>query len=296
MRVLVTGANGLVGSRLVSMLAARGHEVTATGRGQQRLGTASYFSADLGDAGALHFLAGTAKPEVIVNCGGMTDVDGCEREQAQAWAANVEGPATLSRAANALGAHLVHVSTDYIFDGAAGPYDVDAIANPRGVYAATKFAGELAVRTLASSWAIARTAVVFGWPAAGRNNFGSWVVTTLRDSKQLKLFDDQWVSPSLALNVAEMLAELAVKKLSGVFHTSGAEVVDRVTYGRAVAKKFGFDEGLIVPSHMRDVKLAIPRPVRSGLDVSKTVAALETKPLTLAQALEQFHAEYQGAP
>lgn len=297
MRVLVTGANGLVGSRLILALAAGGHEPIGTGRGARRLaGPGQYFEADLGDAQGLSRAVTEAAPQIIVNCGGMTDVDGCERERAAAWAANVEGVATLCHAANAVGAHLVHVSTDYIFDGNAGPYDVDAIANPRGIYATTKFGGELAVRSLAKSWAIARTAVVFGWPAAGRPNFGSWLVATLRDGKPIKLFDDQWVSPSLALNVAQMLLELAEKRLTGVFHTSGAEVVDRVTFGLKVAARFGFDASLISPSHMRDVQLAIPRPVRSGLDVTKTVAMLQTRPLTLNQSLDRFYAEYQGAP
>ena len=246
------------------------------------------------DSAALAIVVQEAAPDVIIHCGGMTDVDGCERDRAGAWAANVDATVTLCHSANSLGAQLVHVSTDYVFDGADGPYDVDALPNPRGVYAASKYAAELAVRALANSWTIARTAVVFGWPAAGHANFGSWVLSSLRDGKQIKLFDDQWVSPTLALNVAAMLCEIAEKKLTGMIHTSGAEVVDRVTFGQAVAAKFGFDARLITASHMRDVKLAIPRPVRSGLKVTQTVARLgDAKPLSLGDALTQFKREYE---
>ncbi len=288
MRVLVTGSNGLLGSRVVRALAARGHEPIATARGARRIaGPGDYFSADLTDAKQVDEVIKRARPEVIVNPAGMTDVDGCERDRAGAWAANVDAVASLSRG----GMHVIHVSTDYVFDGSAGPYDVDATPNPRGVYATSKFAGELATKTLAQSWTIARTAVVYGWPAAARPNFGSWLVSTLKAGKPVNLFDDQWVTPSLGTNVAAMLAELAEKKLPGIFHVAGAEVVDRVAFGRALAKRFGLDEALLVPTHMRDVKLAIPRPVHSGLVVTKTASTLETKPLALAAALDQFYQE-----
>jgi dTDP-4-dehydrorhamnose reductase len=163
MRALVVGANGLVGSRLVAELSRREHRVTALGRGPSRIGAkVPYVSVDLADAAALVKTIEVTKPEVIFNCAAMTDVDGCERAPAEAWAANVEGVATVAKAARAAQAHLVHVSTDYVFDGEAGPYDVDALPNPRGVYALSKHAGEEAVRALCepNRWTIARTAVV----------------------------------------------------------------------------------------------------------------------------------------
>ena len=97
----------------------------------------------------------------------MTDVDACESAAIEAFRVNGVAPGTIARTTRALGAHLVHVSTDYIFDGESGPYTEDAVPNPRGVYALTKHIGEQAVRALSDSWAIARTAVVYGWPPAG---------------------------------------------------------------------------------------------------------------------------------
>ncbi len=298
MRALVVGANGLVGSRLVAELSGRGHRVTGLGRGASRLGAAVPFvSVDLAQADALATTIEVTRPEVVINCAAMTDVDGCEREPAKAWTANVEGVATLAKAARAAGAHLVHVSTDYVFDGDAGPYDVDAIPNPRGVYALSKHAGEQAVRALceAGRWSIARTAVVYGWPAAGQKNFGSWLVDSLSRGQAVKLFEDQWVSPSLALNVAEMLADLAERALAGVWHVAGAAVVDRVSFGRRLCERFGFDAGLIQPSRMSDVKLLSPRPAKSGLVVARTAQALAHPPLSLEASLERFHDEYRKA-
>jgi dTDP-4-dehydrorhamnose reductase len=226
----------------------------------------------------------------------MTDVDGCERDPAGAWAANSASAAHVAAASRTAGAHLVHVSTDYVFDGQSGPYGEDATPNPRGVYALTKHAGELAVRSLAGSWAIARTAVVYGWPPAGRPNFGSWLVTALSQKQPVKLFQDQFVSPSLADNVAEMLAELAERRLSGIWNAAGAEVVDRVAYGRAVCSLFGLDSSLIAPSRLADVKLASPRPPRCGLKPDKALAELSAKPLGLAVALGRFHAAWKLSP
>ena len=300
MRAVVTGANGLVGGRLIRLLSSRGHEVIGLGRGHQRtteLGGGKYVSVELGNSETLASALKELRPDVIINCAAMTDVDGCERDPSGAYTANVEGAANLARSARALDAHLVHVSTDYVFDGDAGPYDVDAIPNPRGVYALTKHAGEEAVRSLCvkAGWTIARTAVVYGWPSTGKNNFGSWLIDALSSGKNVKLFSDQWVSPTHASNVAEMLAELAERRLAGTWHTSGADVVDRVAFGQQLCARFGFDAALIQPSRMADVNLPSPRPAKSGLNVSRTLEALTAKPLSLEAALARLYAEYKGS-
>ena len=298
MRVLVIGANGLVGSRLVTALDRGGHDVTAVARGVSRhpRERVPFVSAELGDAEALASAVSTANPDVIVNTAAMTDVDGCERAPQKAFEANVSGVATLARLAREKGAHLVHVSTDYVFDGEAGPYAPDAVPNPRGVYALTKHMGEQAVRALceAGRWTIARTAVVYGWPPAGQKNFGSWLAESLEKGQAVKLFADQWVSPSSALNVAEMLFELSTRRLEGIWHTCGAEVVDRVTFGRRLCEVFGFDPSLVTPSLMSEVKLLSPRPKKSGLDVQKTARELGAVPWSLTTSLERFLEEFRG--
>ena len=299
MRILVAGANGLVGSRLVHALHGTQAVVALTrGRLVAHLAGVGHVVADLADPEAVERAVAEARPEVIVNCAAMTDVDGCERAPTQAFAANVTGVAALARSARACGAHLLHVSTDYVFDGEAGPYLPQAVPNPRGVYALTKHMGEQAVRALAEPgrWAIARTAVVYGWPAAGQRNFGSWLVESLSRGQGLKLFEDQWVSPSLALNVAELLAELALRRLPGLWHACGAEVVNRVEFALRLCDAFGFDPALVQPSRMADVPLLSPRPARAGLDVAATASALTAQPLGLLASLERFRDAVGGTP
>jgi dTDP-4-dehydrorhamnose reductase len=111
----------------------------------------------------------------------------------------------------------------------------------------------------------------------------------------MKLFSDQWITPTHAHNAAEMSAELATRTLSGTWHLSGAEVVDRATFGLRLCERFGFDRALVQPSRMADAPPLTPRPARAGLDVSLTLTALSARPWSLTTALDRLHAEVQGA-
>jgi dTDP-4-dehydrorhamnose reductase len=295
MRFLVTGSNGLVGSRVCALLEKAGHQVVGLGRGPRRtVGASSYVECDLTREQDVATAIEAATPEVILHPASMTEVDACERDPEQAFAANVTATAAVARSARKLGAHLVHVSTDYVFDGEHGPYDEQALPNPRGVYALTKHMAEQAARTFVPGCAIARTAVVYGWPAAGRPNFGAWLVGSLEKGQPVRLFEDQFVSASLADSVAAMVCELGERKLGGIWNTCGADVVDRVSFGRAVCEVFGFDRGLITPTRLADMKLASPRPLRSGLLVDKARSQLSAQPLPLGESLKRFHAAWRA--
>src|SRR5712692_153598 len=301
MRIAVTGARGLVGSRLCLELWGRGHDVVGLLRApvptsypqrvvESRRRPFEYRRCELTDAGTVQGILSEAGPEVIIHTASMTDVDLCERNPDQAYVHNVHATAELSRAARSIGAHLVHVSTDYVFDGEQGPYGEEDVPNPRGAYATTKHIAEQTVAVLTPSWTIARAAVVYGWPPSGRPNFGSWLVSTLRRGEPVRLFEDQFVSPSLALSVAAMLAEIAERKLAGTWNTCGGSVVDRLTFGRELCRVFGFNPELCIPSRVADARLASPRPRRCGLRPDKAEAQLESKPLPLSAALANLHA------
>ncbi len=292
MKLLVTGANGLVGSRLVRLLASRGHAVVGLGRGPRRGGSeGEYLSVDLTDAAALKEAFAQTRPESVIHPASMTEVDRCEKDPEGAYANNVTATANVAGLCRAHGAHLVHVSTDYVFDGEAGPYSEEDRPNPRGTYAVTKYLAEQAVQVLAPSWAIARTAVVYGWPPSARPNFGSWLYETLKKGQQAKLFEDQYVSPTHASSAAEQLAELAERGLTGIWNTCGADVVNRLTFGKALCEAFGLDASLLVPTLVKGVALASPRPLRSGLKVDKVRQQLSAAPLSLSQALARFREE-----
>lgn len=327
MRVAVTGANGLLGGEAVRLLCGmRGpgpsmhpgapldsgpggptlgatgggypgaHEVLALGRGPCRLppGPYQYAEVDLGDGRSVESALAAFRPDAVLHCGAATDVDGCERDPLMAWRANVDGTAEVARACRALGARLVAVSTDYVFDGEAGPYAEEDRPNPRGAYARSKRCGEEAALLLAPGCAVARVAVVYSGRPGAKATFATQVVEKLTRGEPVKAFSDQFVSTTLAASGAAMCLELLLETAySGVLHVCDATVLDRVAFAQAVARRFGLT-GEIIPVKTADVKLPAPRPLRAGLKVARAAALLRNKPLTLEEALDRFHAEWQG--
>ncbi|WP_242344782.1 SDR family oxidoreductase [Anaeromyxobacter terrae] len=296
MRVAVTGANGLLGGEAVAQLAASGrHEVLAIGRGACRLAPGAYrwAEADLGDGVSVERALRDLGAEAVLHAGASTDVDGCEREPELAWRVNVGGTEQVARACRALGARLVAVSTDYVFDGAAGPYGEDDLPNPRGVYARTKRCGEEAALVLVPDCAVARVAVVYSGRPGAKATFATQVVEKLSRGEKVHAFSDQLVSTTLAANGAAMCLELLLEtSYRGVLHTSDATVLDRVDFARRVASEFGL-AGEIIPVKTADVKLLAPRPLRGGLRTERAAALLRTKPLAIDEALRRFHAEWR---
>jgi dTDP-4-dehydrorhamnose reductase len=249
---------------------------------------------ELTDAAATERALEQVEPEVIVNAAALTDVDVCARFPERAHAVNAEVPATLARVARRLGAHLVHLSTDYVFDGKAGPYDEEAAPAPLGAYGQSKLRGEEAVRALAGSHAIARTAIVYGWPAPSRPNFGTFVLGELLAKRPVRLFEDQWITPSAVSSVARMLAELVETKRTGTWNVCGAQTVSRVEFGRALCEVFCLDASLLTPVPMKSMGLA-ERPARAGLIAEKARRALVERPMALRPSLEAFRDEWHRA-
>jgi dTDP-4-dehydrorhamnose reductase len=295
-RVAVTGANGLLGGAAVAALAAEGrHEVLAIGRGGCRLaaGRFTWAEADLGDGRSVDAALRAFRAEAVLHAGAATDVDGCERDPELAWRVNVGGTEQAARACRALGARLVAVSTDYVFDGEAGPYGEDDLPNPRGAYARSKRCGEEAALLLAPDCAVARVAVVYSGRPGAKSTFATQVVEKLGRGEPVNAFSDQLVSTTLAENGAAMCLELLLEQAyRGVLHVSDATVVSRVEFAERVARRFGLS-GEIIPVKTADVKLPAPRPLRSGLKVDRAAALLRAKPLTLDAALDRFHAQWQ---
>ncbi len=295
MRVAVTGANGLLGGAAVALLSGR-HEVIALGRGRCRLssGVCTWADVDLGDGRSVEAAVRDLRPDAVLHAGAMTDVDACERDPQGAWRVNACGSAAIARACRALGARLVAVSTDYVFDGEAGPYGEEDVPNPRGVYARTKRCGEEAALLLAPDCAVARVAVVYSGRPGAKSTFATQIVEKLTRGEPVKAFHDQLVSPTLAENGAAMALELLLEtSYRGVLHTCGATVLDRVAFARRVAARFGL-AGEIVPVRTADVKLLAPRPLRAGLRVDRAVALLHNKPLAIDAALERFHEQWKA--
>jgi dTDP-4-dehydrorhamnose reductase len=296
MKIAVTGANGLVGAEAVALLAPA-HDVLAIGRGDPRLpaGSQRWASADLGRRGEVGPALRAFRPEAVLHCGAMTDVDRCEREPELAWAVNAGGTDEVARACAEVGARLVALSTDYVFDGDAGPYSEEDRPNPVSVYGLTKWEGEQAALGLAPDCAVARVAVVYTGRPGAKPTFATAVVERLRRGDTIPAFQDQLVSPTLARNAATMTVELLLEhRYRGVLHTAGAAVLDRVAFARAVANRFGLDDAGIQPVPLSAVKLPAPRPRHAGLRVDRAAALLRARPMGLRESLDAFHEEWSA--
>ncbi|MFO0678291.1 MAG: SDR family oxidoreductase [Polyangiaceae bacterium] len=300
MAVLVTGIKGLVGSRVARLLLADGEDVIGVARGgppdPSRFGngTLRFAEHDLADASALHALVVASKPAGIVHCAAMTNVDACEREPALAWAVNVEATAAIARGAKDVGARLVALSTDYVFDGTRGDYREEDVPNPRGVYARTKRAGEEAALLLAPDCVVARVSTIFTGDSRDKRTYAFDLASKLVAGTKSNVFHDQVVSPTHAENAAGMSVCALRSDVRGVLHCTGAEALTRVHFAKRLAARLHADLDAIVPVALADLKLPAPRPLLSGLDVSKAKALFgDAGPWSLERALDLFVREFR---
>lgn len=293
MALLVTGANGLVGSRIVARLAEAGEQVVAVGRGPRRTaGDFEYVELDLLQPEKLLSLIESMRPRGVLHAAAMTDVDACEAAPLEAWTLNVRAVEAAALASRKVGARLTALSTDYVFDGERGDYAEDDLPNPRGVYARTKRAGEEAALLLSADCALCRVAVVYSGHASAKRTFAASAAESLSAGKPVKAFVDQIVSPTLADNAAEMAIGVHRSGARGIVHCAGASRVSRVEFCHALARKLGADPALVVPVRLADLKLPAPRPLRSSLRVDKVKRLLGAQvPLSLDASLDRFLAE-----
>lgn len=287
MRLLVIGSTGLLGETLTEQAASRGVETIGTYLSNKPNPTVAgtRLRLDVTDKRAVEEAFERLLPDAAVNCAAVTDVDLCEREKGLAARVNSEAAGYLAEASKATGAHLVQVSTDYVFDGAKGMYSEDDEACPVNYYGTSKLEGERRVSSLAEDWCIARTSVVFGWGREKRPNYATWLIQGLREGKRLKIVTDQVSSPTLNTSLAEMLLEAAQRRLQGIHHLAGRDRVDRYTMATHLAVCFGLDKGLLSPVRSTSMNWMAKRPMDSSLNVQKAVRTLAAKPLHLDEAL-----------
>lgn len=295
-RVLITGANGLVGQKLASAFSAdRSIDLLASARQSEaynRSASFGYLSLDTENRGAVKELVWNFEPDVIINAGAYTNVDGCEREKEVSWKANVTAVENLVAAARLVSAKLVQISTDYIFDGKSGPYDETAIPNPLSYYGREKLAAENAVRASGENWLIVRTMVVYGIARKVKKNFAIWLAEELGQGNKVRIVDDQIGNVTLADDLAHGIFELVHRNKRGVYHVAGSDILSRYDFALRLAKVFGYDGTLISPVKTADLNQPAPRPLNSGLITLKAQSELGNNFLTADDSLRRFRDQF----
>ncbi len=236
------------------------------------------------------------RPRAVFIAAGFTWVDGCEREPERAELANRDGPAAVAAAARAVGARTIHYSTEYVFDGAAGPYGEADPARPLSVYGRSKLAGEEAVLAEDPRALVIRTTVVYGPEQQGKN-FAYQVARELRAGRRMRVPDDQVSTPTYNPDLADASARLVEVGAEGVFHVVGAELLDRATLGRRLAAAVGLDPSAIEPVPTAALGQTAPRPLNAGLTIERVQGALPGwEPRGLEEAVAHWRQHGVGLP
>ena len=289
-RLLVIGASGLLGSKIIGQAKGRFDVFGSCNPAVDGCSTSGLESLDMCSESDVSRIFNELDPDIVILAAAMTDVDGCEKNPALAESVNAIGPSIVAKVCREFGAGLVHVSTDYVFDGGKRDLYIETDAtNPISVYGSSKLHGEQAVLAELPTASVARTAVLYGWnPIKSKSNFVTWVLKKLRNGEKTTLFNDQWISPTFADDLAGALIGIASKSASGIWHVTGPDCLDRPACGRMIAKVFELDENLIVPVPSSSVSLPAKRPAYSCLDSSRVEKLLNREMMTFEEGLREM--------
>ncbi|MBU1821027.1 MAG: NAD(P)-dependent oxidoreductase [Bacteroidetes bacterium] len=299
-RILLTGSNGLLGQKLVELLIKQPDVYPiATARGDNRLPFVEgyeYHPMDITQPEQVQEVIALTKPDVVIHTAAMTNVDQCELEKEACWAQNVKAVEYLVEACQKQDIFLVHLSTDFIFDGAAGPYDETAEANPLSFYGWSKYAAEKAVIHAAAPlrWAIARTVLVYGIAYdMSRSNIILWVKKSLEERKNIKVVTDQWRTPTLAEDLAMGCYLIASQEAEGIFNISGKDLLTPYEMAVMTADFFELDKELITEADSTTFTQPARRPARTGFILDKPRQILGYQPRSFREGIallaEQMH-------
>lgn len=254
MKVLVTGAGGLVGRAVVARCTSQGERVAAL----------DHRALDIADESQVNAVFDRERPEVLINCAAWTDVDGCELDPARAQNVNARGPELLALGCRRVGALLITVSTDYVFDGDQdGFYTQRDQPNPQSVYAVSKLDGERRAQIAWARTMVVRSGYIFG---AGGTNFLSSVVEHARRRQPVCAINDMFGTPTYADDLARQLHRLAQLDLPGTFHIVNAgEGVSFEGFARRAVEIAGLDASLVEGVTLEALKRPAPRPRNSRL-------------------------------
>lgn len=290
MKILITGSNGLLGQKLVALLANKeGITLLATSKGANRISNTNgyqYQSLDITNENEVATIFNSFKPDTIINTAAMTNVDSCESLQKECWELNVTAVEYLIKYAEQHQAHLIHLSTDFVFDGKNGPYKETDQANPLSYYGKSKLAAEKLVQQANTKWSIVRTIIVYGVAEnMSRSNIVLWAKQALEKGDPLTIVDDQFRSPTLAEDLALGCWLIAEKQATGIFHLSGKDLMSIIELVYRVADFYGYDKSGVQPIKSSSLNQAAKRPPKTGFILDKAINELGYNPCSFEEGL-----------
>jgi dTDP-4-dehydrorhamnose reductase len=291
MKILITGANGLLGQKLVEMLGQKPDWIVlATGRGECRIASlpanVAYSNCDISSEESVNQIFKVFGPTTVLHTAAMTNVDECELHPEACHLQNVTASRHIIRACEESGSHLIHLSTDFIFDGEAGPYSEEDVPNPISIYGHSKLEAEELVLKASCPWSIVRTVLVYGIaPGLSRSNIILWVKASLEQGKEIQVVDDQFRTPTLAEDLASGCLLIAAQKATGIFNISGKDFLTPYDMALQTADFFSLDKSLIKRATAATFSQPAKRPPRTGFNISKAERILGYRPRSFQEGI-----------
>jgi len=285
-RILVTGANGMLGENCVRLLMSEG-VLLATDLHPQLITSmpVNYRPLNITVTDEVHAVLTEFRPDWVVNCAAYTGVDGSENHREKAWEVNVTGVRNIVDNLLTLGGQIIQISTDYVFDGQSGPYDENAAVNPINYYGQTKLASEHLIVESGLPYVILRTNVLFGNATNPSASFVHWVVTRLTRHEFITVVTDQYGNPTWTNGLAEAIRQVIRDGKTGLFNYGGADYVNRYDFALQIADIYQLERGYIKPITTRELNQKAPRPLRAGLVCEKIKNTYGLELYTLKEAL-----------
>ena len=288
--ILVTGSNGLLGQKITERLCSgASFRLVATSKGMNRFPVSEgyeYAEMDILNPENVKEVIARFQPDAIIHTAAMTNVDTCEIEKEMAYQLNVEAVKTLLKICEEHNIQLVHLSTDFIFDGANGPYDEIAAPNPLSYYGMTKLEGEEVIKNSRCKWVIIRTIIVYGVVSdPSRSNIVLWAKNALEKGIPINVVDDQWRMPTLAEDLAECCLLAVEKDAYGVYNVSGKDMMRIVELVYRVADFWGLDKSIVTEVSSASLDQVARRPVRTGFILNKAMTELGYHPHSFEEGL-----------
>jgi dTDP-4-dehydrorhamnose reductase len=287
-RILIIGCNGLLGQALVNYYSKKNDVELHLASIEDRFvgdNQFTYSKVDISKRNEVKKLFLDFFPDLVINSAAYTDVDGCEVNRELAWNINVNGVKNLVEGCRIVDAQLIHLSTDFIFDGQNGPYHEDDRPNPISYYGRTKFASENEIKIGGINYLIIRTNVLYGVQKGVKKDFVEWVVENLSQNKQINVVTDQWNNPTYVEDLVEGITIAIEKRKNGVYNIGGLEYLSRYEFAIKITEVFELNKNLINQTTTDKLNQKAKRPLRGGLIILKAQAELGYKPHTIEENL-----------
>lgn len=292
-RILVIGSNGMLGQRLVEFFnnSTQVELMCASVEENSFIPEVQYKQLDISQKNQVRQIILDFFPDVIINTAAFTNVDKSETEKETAWKINVGGVENIALYSWTVDAHLIHFSTDYIFDGKNGPYTEEDKPNPIGYYGRTKLASENSIHISGTRYTIVRTNILYGPSKYGRPDFVKWVVNSLRKEEKIRIVTDQIGNPTYIDDLVNAVIKIIESKKEGIFNIGGREMISRYDFTLRIAKYFGLDEKLIIPILTKELNQPAARPLKSGLVTIKAETEIGFKAHTIEETFSLMKIE-----